>query len=68
MQKQLTESQLRLLIESSQALAEIIALADKVGPQGRTELLRILHERVNERERVGRWPYSEAGRRHARLS
>ena len=50
--EQLTEQRLRVLIERSPALAELIQLSDKCGPQGRVELLRIIHQRVQEGERA----------------
>ena len=46
--QQLTETRLRTLIEQSPAIDEIIRLSDKLGPQGRTELLNIISKRIRQ--------------------
>jgi len=46
--QQLTETYLRTLIEQSPAIDEIIRLSDKLGPQGRTELLNIIYKRIRQ--------------------
>lgn len=47
--KQLTESDISLLLEQSPAMRELIQLSAQCSPQGRTELLNIITRTLNAR-------------------
>jgi len=59
--KQLTEADIRLLLEQSPAIRDLIQLSAQCSPQGRTELLNIITHTLKGASGSGRVPSRSTG-------